>query len=346
VAVKLQFPILRLQTKIDLFVIDKLINLANWLCKAYKYEGIDFKKFNEHFQGSIVKELDFKQEVINADRTRRAFKSFDHLHIPKVYNLYSSHRVIVMEFVKGDKINEVEKLTQKYGDALKASKILINVFAQMIFKHGHVHCDAHPGNILVRPHPKNPKEPQIVLLDHGFYCDLEDDFRIQFCKLWYYLTTMDYYEVKLISDDLGMGEYFRYLPILFTYRTINSKKPLGGGPTKEEMEFLRGNDEVNFEKISFLLSMLPSEIIFIFKSMHIIGVHNRVAGGETRARLLRFCEYCIEALSHGSLIRWMWLWIRFYMRLFLFEYAFWAYRAIFGFLNFEFDEKNRLVGIK
>jgi aarF domain-containing kinase len=25
-----------------------------------------------------------------------------------------------------------------------------------------VHCDPHPGNILVRPHPSNPKKPQVV----------------------------------------------------------------------------------------------------------------------------------------------------------------------------------------
>ncbi len=27
---------------------------------------------------------------------------------------------------------------------------LINIFTQMIFKYGFIHCDAHPGNILVR----------------------------------------------------------------------------------------------------------------------------------------------------------------------------------------------------
>lgn len=46
---------------------------------------------------------------------------------------------------------------------------MIRIFADMIFKHGFIHCDAHPGNILVRRKPKNKNQYQIVLLDHGLY---------------------------------------------------------------------------------------------------------------------------------------------------------------------------------
>ena len=40
------------------------------------------------------------------------------------------------------------------------------MYADMIFKHGYVHCDPHPGNVLVR---KNKGRDEIVLLDHGLY---------------------------------------------------------------------------------------------------------------------------------------------------------------------------------
>jgi aarF domain-containing kinase len=42
-------------------------------------------------------------------------------------------------------------------------------FYAQIFAGGFVHCDPHPGNVLVRPHPGRPSEPQLVLLDHGLY---------------------------------------------------------------------------------------------------------------------------------------------------------------------------------
>ncbi len=95
-----------------MFVIRNLIEFANWLCKRYRFDGIDFRKFNEHFQNSLVKELDFKSEVVNAERTRTLFKGFDDLHIPRNNLLLSSGRAIVMEFVEGVKINDLEALKE------------------------------------------------------------------------------------------------------------------------------------------------------------------------------------------------------------------------------------------
>jgi aarF domain-containing kinase len=59
---------------------------------------------------SLVKELDFKSEVVNAERTRQLFKGYPHLHIPKNNVPLSSRRTIVMEFIEGTKINDIEEL--------------------------------------------------------------------------------------------------------------------------------------------------------------------------------------------------------------------------------------------
>ena len=47
------------------------------------------------------------------------------------------------------------------------SEKLSAMYSEMIFVHGYIHCDPHPGNILV----KQTKDHglQIVLLDHGLY---------------------------------------------------------------------------------------------------------------------------------------------------------------------------------
>jgi aarF domain-containing kinase len=53
-------------------------------------------------------------------------------------------------------------------DPILTAKNLISIFTTMIFKHGFIHCDAHPGNILVRKKDNNLGH-EIVLLDHGLY---------------------------------------------------------------------------------------------------------------------------------------------------------------------------------
>ena len=58
-----------------------------------------------------------------------------------------------MEFVNGTKINDKVAIESMGLQPLECADILIDTFGKMIFLHGHVHCDAHPGNILIRNHP-------------------------------------------------------------------------------------------------------------------------------------------------------------------------------------------------
>ena len=282
-------------------MIRRIAKLSNYLCAYYDYKGIDFDKFLNHFEKGLLQELDFKREVINAQKTSENFRyeqegRYEDLYIPKLDPLRSTKRTILMEYVEGIKIDDVDALNAKFGNAQRCTDMLLHIFAKMIFLHGHVHCDAHPGNIFVRPNPKDPERPQIVLLDHGFYGTCSNAFRRQFCKLWYALATLDYVTVKKISYELGINEYYRYLPILFTGRTINTTKPLGDKPHKEEKDFILQNNEGNLEKVGNLLQKLPTDVIFMFKAIAIIAVHNARAGGTTRKRIFTFTDYCMQAM--------------------------------------------------
>ena len=65
----------------------------------------------------------------------------------------------------------------------KISKRLGIIFSEMIFSNGFVHCDPHPGNLLINP-LKNKKDFEIVLLDHGLYTSLPREFCFNYGKLW------------------------------------------------------------------------------------------------------------------------------------------------------------------
>lgn len=56
----------------------------------------------------------------------------------------------------------------------QVATMMTRLFSSMIFIKGYVHCDPHPGNVLVE---KVNGRPQLILLDHGLYRDLDEEFR-------------------------------------------------------------------------------------------------------------------------------------------------------------------------
>jgi aarF domain-containing kinase len=103
--------------------------------------------------------------------------------------------------------------------------------------------------------------------------------------------SVNYSETERIAKEMGIGEYFRYLPLLFTLRTINSTKPMGGKLAPEEKEYLHSETEINLDRVGMLLQRLPTDMVFIFKAIHTVGTHNMRAGGTTRKRLVTFTNY-------------------------------------------------------
>mmetsp|Transcript_23125 Transcript_23125/g.26173 ORF Transcript_23125/g.26173 Transcript_23125/m.26173 type:complete len:520 (+) Transcript_23125:857-2416(+) len=334
VAIKLQFPFLQWQTHYDLIVLAKIASFASYMLRWYQYKNMDLLRIFNTFKGTIIAELDFTKEVDNAEKTRALFGEDDTLHVPEIYPELSSRRVITMEFIEGIKINDIESFDKLKWDKLKIADMLVDAFAKMIFMAGHIHCDAHPGNILVRKNPHNPEKLQIVLLDHGLYQEISDEFRLLFCELWKSIITFDYGKLKELGDSLGLGEYYRYLPLLLTYRPINSKKPLGAPLTAEDRKLLRKTDEINFEKVNELIQRMPPEIMFIMRASNLIAIHNAGLGGNTRGRLKKFSDYCFKALaedSHLGTVAYLYEKSRFYIRLWLFENFLGVFKRLFTF---------------
>jgi aarF domain-containing kinase len=52
---------------------------------------------------------------------------------------------------------------------------------------------------LVRENPLKKGKPQIVLLDHGLYKELDDNLRKDYCRLWRALVTGDEPTIKLVT---------------------------------------------------------------------------------------------------------------------------------------------------
>ena len=156
VAVKTQHLRIDEIAELDLQLIKKHIKIIKYFIKI--------PGFDEMFQ-EIVKmiheELDYEHEAKQIQKIANNFKGDDRIKIPKVYEQYSTKKVLVMEYVEGEKITNHTFAQQNTLDQSQLAKNILHLFSKSIFIHGIYHADPHPGNLLVN------KSGQIILIDFG-----------------------------------------------------------------------------------------------------------------------------------------------------------------------------------
>jgi predicted unusual protein kinase regulating ubiquinone biosynthesis (AarF/ABC1/UbiB family) len=58
---------------------------------------------------------------------------------------------MVMEFVHGVKVDNVDAIRKMGFDTTEVAQLLIENFSDQVFVGGFLHSDPHPGNVFVRP---------------------------------------------------------------------------------------------------------------------------------------------------------------------------------------------------
>jgi predicted unusual protein kinase regulating ubiquinone biosynthesis (AarF/ABC1/UbiB family) len=92
--------------------------------------------------------------------------------VPGIVWEWTTRRVLVMEYMDGIKITDVDALRGAGVDLERVARTLFESFCEQILVRGFFHADPHPGNLLVQP-----EGPRLVLLDFGLAKDLPPRFR-------------------------------------------------------------------------------------------------------------------------------------------------------------------------
>lgn len=161
-------------------------------------------------------ELNFEKEANNCERCGAIFKDNKNIAVPSVYRKYTTERVLTMSFERGIPATNVKEMHASGIDLKKCAKIISESFTHMIYEHGFVHSDPHPGNIFVRAiKDENGKDDiQVVLLDHGIYTDLTDETRLSYTKLWRGILTQNERKIREASKELGADFYELFVSMI------------------------------------------------------------------------------------------------------------------------------------
>ena len=246
------------------FVIDQI---------SYLFKGFSYKWLTREMNKNLPLELDFEHEAANLSRCRALFEGDDRVAFPDVREDMTSKRVLCMSFEEGVYVNDFRGMKELGVDLADVARTVSSVFCEQIFRYGFVHCDPHQHNLLVRKHPflGSKGRAQIVLLDHGLYRNLSEEFRMNYCRLWRGILLGDESEIKKYCTKLNAGHLYSLLAAVLTMKPWNDivSKDMGrlqSTGSNGEMEMLQAYAKRYLFDIVRLLGVVPSELLLLLKT--------------------------------------------------------------------------------
>lgn len=267
-AIKVQHRGLRETCAGDLHALVTVAHMAERLFQDFQWGWIA-----DEIAPQLPKELDFINEGRNAERAAADIREtgLDCI-VPKILWQHSSARVLTMEFEEGFRATDIEAIEKAGLRKHDVAKLISSVFSSQAFISGWVHCDPHPANVLLRKNTKG--KPQMVLVDHGLYRELDTDFRLRYASLWKGLMLADLDGIKQSCRSLGIDEAYTLFAAMLTARPFdeiierskrNSLTHNVQPNSRADQAVIRGYAQRFLQNIFELLNKLPRQMLLLLK---------------------------------------------------------------------------------
>ncbi|KAK6383314.1 hypothetical protein LTR65_010299 [Meristemomyces frigidus] len=190
---------------------------------------------------------------------------------------------------------------------------MVGLFSAQMFLWGLVHCDPHPGNIFIRRLPSG--KPELVLIDHGLYIQMDPKFRREYALFWRSLMTFDNATIARITRD----EWGINAPDIFASATLMRPYEGGDGKTLADIRAMSQKEqkERQFEMqqkmrqgIKDILAnqdKFPQELIFIGRNLRIVQGNNQFLGSPVN-RVKITGTWASRALAESAEASWRVRW--------------------------------------
>ncbi|MDQ3818236.1 MAG: AarF/UbiB family protein [Acidobacteriota bacterium] len=159
VVVKVQRPNIREVVVKDLEVMQGIAEfLDNHTEAGRRY---DFGIILAELRKSLMRELDYRQEVRHLITFNRNFREFRRIIVPLPVEDFCTSRVLTMEHIHGKKITSLSPLALMDIDGYGLAEEIFRAYLKQILIDGIFHADPHPGNVFLTD------DDRIALIDLG-----------------------------------------------------------------------------------------------------------------------------------------------------------------------------------
>lgn len=199
VAVKVRRPALARRVALDMRVLERLGRWAESLERRsdrfdwLKWMRGDWVASVHEFERVLAEEMDYRREAASAVRFKRNFASWKDVHVPEIHDEYTTERVLVMEFIEGVKVTDLDGLRAAGHNPRALNERLYRTYFKQLFEDGFFHADPHPGNLLVMA------DGRLAFFDFGMSGAVDDVLRGKLVAAFFHLLERD---IPGIIDDL------------------------------------------------------------------------------------------------------------------------------------------------
>jgi predicted unusual protein kinase regulating ubiquinone biosynthesis (AarF/ABC1/UbiB family) len=160
VVVKVQYPGVAEAVETDLRNAMLLLPLVKRLAP-----GLDARAMAAEMRERIAEELDYELEAQNQRRIERLMRGHPFIAVPRVHTDLSSRRVLVSEYIEGERFGAVRRRGEAERD--RYGEIVFRFFFGLLYRDRIALGDPHPGNYLLRP------DGRVCFLDFGLLRDID-----------------------------------------------------------------------------------------------------------------------------------------------------------------------------
>ncbi|WP_235792460.1 ABC1 kinase family protein [Virgibacillus salidurans] len=144
------------------------LRMVFWIIAKFTSFGknADMKALFHEIVRVMDRELDFEQELEFGKYFRERYQDDDYVHIPAFHEDLTTTKVLVMEWMDGAKITDLEYIKEHDINVEETTKTLFDFYIDQFLNPGNFHADPHSGNILVQ------QDGTIAIIDFGMVGEL------------------------------------------------------------------------------------------------------------------------------------------------------------------------------
>ncbi|KAG0476235.1 hypothetical protein HPP92_013076 [Vanilla planifolia] len=140
-------------------------------------------------KSNLMQEMDYREEAKNGQKFRKLYGRIRDVFVPEMCMKHSTRRVLIMEWVEGQKLAEVNDLYL----------VEVGVYCSLtqLLEYGFYHADPHPGNLL------RTSDGKLAYLDFGMMGEFRQELQDGFIQACLHLVNRDF--DSLAKDFVTLG---------------------------------------------------------------------------------------------------------------------------------------------